>query len=380
MRLIARVLAAIQLVLAARVFVRMASTARGTRIEPALEPTAAGQVTVLVPVLNETARLAPCLTGLVAQGPEVAEILVVDGGSADGTRDIVRAWARRDPRIRLVDAAPVPEGVNGKAHGLAVGLRHATGSSWILTIDADVRPAPGLTRAMLAHARHERIDALSAATRQRLSGAAEALVHPAMLTTLVYRFGIPGDATADVDRVQANGQCFLVRREVLNAAGGFDAALGSVCEDVTVARAIARHGHPVGFYEAGDLVQVEMYTGWRDAWENWSRSLPMRDRHSGLAGRVGLLEVLLVQAAPLWLATLWGWRLGRREPAAALNAALLIARSGVLGGTVRAYERPPATYWLSPLADLPVALRLIAMWRRRQHRWRGRDITAGDAA
>jgi dolichol-phosphate mannosyltransferase len=106
----------------------------------------------------------------------------------------------------------------------------------------------------------------------------------------------------------------------------------------------------------------------------------MRDRHSGLAGRIGLAEVLLVQALPLWLASLWTWRLGRREPATLVNTALLMARLGVLGGTARAYTSPPPTYWLSPLADLPVAMRLMAMWRRRRHRWRGRDFTSGGAA
>lgn len=380
MSVLARVLAAIQLVLAARVFARMVTTSSGSRIEPTAETAGDGSVTVLLPVLDEVRRIEPCLAGLAAQGPEVAQILVIDGGSADGTSEMVREWAERDPRIRLIDAAPVPAGINGKAHNLATGLRHATATPWVLTIDADVRPAPGLARALLAHAARKRVSALSAATRQCLSGAAEALVHPAMLATLVYRFGIPGGATSDVEQVQANGQCFLVRREILDDAGGFDGVLRSICEDVTLARAIARRGHAVGFYEAGDLVQVEMYGGWRDAWENWSRSLPMRDRHSGWPGRIGLAEVLLVQAAPLWLSGWWAWRLGRREPAAIVNLVLMIARIGVLGGTARAYVAVPPTYWLSPLADLPVALRLIAMWRRRHHRWRGRDFTSGDAA
>ena len=44
------------------------------------------QVSVIVPVLNERTRLEPCLDGLIAQGREVAEIIVVDGGSDDGTQ------------------------------------------------------------------------------------------------------------------------------------------------------------------------------------------------------------------------------------------------------------------------------------------------------
>ena len=43
----------------------------------------------------------------------------------------------------------------------------------------------------------------------------------------------------------------------------------------------------------------------------------------------------------------------------------------------RLLRRRPLTYWLSPLCDLPVALRLWGSWRQRRHVWRGRVIDAG---
>jgi len=372
-------LAALQAAFVLRVIARLLRTAGGQRIERKTTPAPPdARVTVLVPVLNEARRLSPCLDGLIAQGPEVAEILIIDGGSTDGTQDLVRFAARRDPRVHLIDATPVPEGLNGKAHGLAVGLAHASAESrWILTIDADVRPDPLLARSLLAHVEAERVPALSAATRQHLSGAAEGLLHPAMLASLVYRFGIPGYATDRVDQVQANGQCFLVRRDVLERVGDFAGVMASVCEDVTLARAIAAAGCLVGFYETDDLAAVEMYSGWREAWENWTRSLPMRDRFSGRAMDVGLAEVVLVQALPLWLLPLTWGLLGQRHPATLLELALVATRVGVLVGMGRAYVQRPWTYWLSPLCDLPVALRLIVMSRRRRHTWRGRTIVAG---
>jgi dolichol-phosphate mannosyltransferase len=375
------IVAIVQAALALGVIARLARTANGRRIARHDGSALDERVTVLVPVLNEAARLAPCLEGLVAQGPEVAEILVIDGGSTDGTPDLVRRYGARDPRVRLVDARPVPARRNGKAHGLQVGLGQgdpATG--WVLTIDADVRPAPGLVPALLAQARAGEVPALSAATRQRLSGAAEGIIHPAMLATLVYRYGIPGHATADAGRVQANGQCFLARRDVREGIGGFAVGLDSVCEDVTVARAIAAAGHPVGFYETDDLVDVEMYTGPREAWDNWTRSLPMKDRFANGAGPVRMAEIVLVQGLPLPLAPLAGLLAGRRHPATIVNVALLCTRFGVLAGMARAYAGRPATYWLSPLADLPVALRLWRMARRRHHPWRGRALVAGDSA
>lgn len=379
MRLLSTVLTTIQIVLASRVLARLIRTANGVQIReaPAM-PVACGRISVLVPVLDEEARLEPCLAGLTAQGDEVAEILVIDGGSADGTRDVVRRFAERDLRVRLIEADAAPDGVNGKAWQLQSGLECSSPAScWILTIDADVRPAPPLARSMLAHAAQQGIPALSVATQQDLSGAAEAVIHPALLTTLVYRLGIPGSATCDVSKIQANGQCFLVRKGALLSVGGFTAVSDSVCEDVTLARALAATGHSVGFYEAGDLVSVEMYGSAGEAWSGWSRSLPMRDRFTAQSSLVGLAEVLLVQALPLprWLAA---HRTGARfNLALQLNAALLMMRLGVLAGTSRAYRNRPATYWLSPVMDMPVALRLIASATRRQHVWRGRTLTTG---
>jgi len=380
MRSLLAILGLIQAVLALRVAARWARTARGTVIARRDDAATDERVSVLLPVLNEERRLEPCLASLVAQGSEVAEIVVIDGGSTDRTVDLVRRFAERDSRVRLVSAAPVPPTVNGKAYGLAKGIQCARpDTAWILTIDADVRVDSALTRSLLAHAERERVDALSVATRQALSGPVEGLLHPAMLTTLVYRLGIPGTATTDLSRVQANGQCFLVQRDALCAVGGFDSVMDSICEDFTLARAIATAGHRVGFYESDNLAWTEMYASWREAWENWTRSLPLRDRYTQGRTFVGLAEVTLVQALPLWLLPVLTRRLGRRHPLTRLNVALAASRLGVLAGTARAYPARPLTYWLSPLCDLPVAARLWWMATRRQHRWRGRIISRGDS-
>src|SRR5687767_7171050 len=96
-----RLLAIIQAVLGARVLARLVRTAGGVRIrEVTGGPNLDRQISVLVPVLDGRDRLGPCLDGLIAQGSEVGEILVIDGGSVDGTAALVCELEQRDGRVK----------------------------------------------------------------------------------------------------------------------------------------------------------------------------------------------------------------------------------------------------------------------------------------
>jgi dolichol-phosphate mannosyltransferase len=366
-------------VLGAAVVIRMAGGIRATRIAPATAAPPARSISVIVPVLDEAARIASCLHALLTAGPELGEILVVDGGSHDDTVARVRASAGHDPRVRIIDASPVPAGWNGKAWGLDVGLRAADARAhWIATIDADVHATAGLFAAMVAHARERNVDVLSVATRQVLGTPLMAIVHPAMLTTLIYRFGLPGREATRVAGVQANGQCMLAARALLIAHGAFGSVRASRCEDVTLVRSLVAAGVRAGFYEAGDLVRVQMYADARETWRNWPRSLTLRDRFAPCGGWFGLTEVALVQAAPLPLAL--GLALAHATSTLTFTVAVMLVcvRAGVLCGSARAYVQRPWTYWLSPLADLPVAGVLFAAALRRRHTWRGRELTLAE--
>jgi len=382
-------LSVVQALLGVRVLARFIATAGGLKVEPSLpddDGAAPPRVSVVVPVLDEERRLGPCLEGLIAQDPCVGEILVVDGGSTDKTPDLVRAYAARDGRVRLVDASPVPRYWNGKAWGLQVGLERGDPAlPWVLSVDADVRPSPALAGTLLVHARAVGVSALSIATRQDVVGPGESVLHPALLTTVVYRKGMPGHAVADPCLVQANGQCFLATRAVLDETCAIAVARASRCEDVTIARVLARAGHAVGFYEGDILASVRMYEGWREMWRNWPRSLTLRDQFCGVAGIIGLCEVTLVQALPLPQSVLLlshmrsAWAAGGVERvtwSASVIVVLILtaARLGVLVGTRRAYGAVAPSYWLSPLCDLPVAASLWRSLLRGSHTWRGRRL------
>ena len=364
-------LGALQIILGVRVVLRLIRSAGGARIKAATAPRSE-RVSVILPVLNETRESKIVLNSLMAQPEAVAEILVVDGGSTDGTQSIVERFQLRDRRVRLIDASPVPGDWTGKTWGLYVGLKDTDArSQWVLCIDADVRCSPHLMLSLLAHGERTGVSTFSVATRQHLSGLGDALLHPSLLTTLVYRFGIPGKATRNLHQVQANGQCFISPRDTLLKTDAFRAAQLSLCEDITIARRLAECGEAVGFYESDGLVEARMYQGYCETWRNWPRSLPTRDRYFSWREVTGLLEVLLVQSLPLPLLSVL-YAVGASGWIIAVNLTLSVTRLGALMGVARAYEWRPWTYWFSPLLDLPVALRLITSALRRRQAWRGR--------
>jgi succinoglycan biosynthesis protein ExoA len=74
------------------------SGAKGPATPAAHAPPAS--VTVAIPVLNERRHLGSCLTAIAEQTYQhVLEVLVVDGGSTDGTREIAAGF----DRVRIVD-------------------------------------------------------------------------------------------------------------------------------------------------------------------------------------------------------------------------------------------------------------------------------------
>jgi len=62
-------------------------------------------IAVVIPTLNEERFIDRCLTSVLHQTYQFdqMDILVIDGGSDDATRDIVAQWSLRYPNVRLLN-------------------------------------------------------------------------------------------------------------------------------------------------------------------------------------------------------------------------------------------------------------------------------------
>src|SRR2546430_15335459 len=64
-------------------------------------------VSIILPVGNQARTVSDCVRSLVGLEYPKREIIVVDGGSTDGTRELVQKFAHE---ITLVDEEPLPVG------------------------------------------------------------------------------------------------------------------------------------------------------------------------------------------------------------------------------------------------------------------------------
>ncbi|OWY68079.1 glycosyl transferase [cyanobacterium TDX16] len=367
-------------------------------------PDMLGSVSVVVPTLNEAERINPCLAGLSRQSYEVREIAIVDSNSQDGTRELVKAAQQQDPRFQLMTDDPLPPNWVGRPWALHNGfLQTSEQSKWFLGVDADTQPQPGLVASLVQTAETEGYDLVSLSPQFILKYPGESWLQPALLMTLLYRFDSAGVDAQVAERVMANGQCFLCRRSVLATVGGYTSARNSFCDDVTLARNIAASGFKVGFLDGAKVFKVRMYEGARETWQEWGRSLDLKDASPAAQLWCDLWLLFSVQALPLLIlfacllfpnpvragltelfvrpeGSLVNLSLQISIPVLAslgLNAFLLAIRFALLFAIAPSYDRSQAKggwlFWLSPLADPLAVLRIFLSAFRTPTQWRGRS-------
>ncbi|KAB8334817.1 glycosyltransferase [Scytonema tolypothrichoides VB-61278] len=355
-------------------------------------PELLGCVSVVIPTLNEALRIAPLLDGISHQSYEVREIIIVDSKSSDGTPELVKTAQHKDPRFRLMTDDPLPTGWVGRPWALHYGFLHTSeASEWFLGMDADTQPSPGLVAGLVKTAETQGYDLVSLSPQFILKYPGECWLQPALLMTLLYRFNPAGVNAEQSERVMANGQCYLCRRSVLAAVGGYTSANSSFCDDVTLARNIAASGYKVGFLDGAKVLKVRMYEGAMETWQQWGRSLDLKDASSRaqLWGDLWLLTAvqglpLLVVLTYLFFSPLVPGKISLLSTPllllVVLNLFLLVIRFAMLFAIAPSYDRNQAKggwlFWLSPLADPIAVLRIFLSAFRTPREWRGRKYNA----
>ena len=342
------------------------------RLDPLPAAARAGprpSVAVVIAARDEETDLPATLDALLAQEGVDLEVLVVEGGSVDRTREVIDA---RSPGVRRVDEPPLPTGWVGKSWACWTGAR-STERPWLLFLDADVRLHPSAIRTAVEWAEREDATVASIAPRIEMIGAWERIVLPFYVQMVLTYFRAPHVNRARSRTALTNGQFWLVRRSEYEQLGGHAAVRSSVLEDIAFAQRVRAAGRVLRIAWAPQLATTRMYRDRQEMFEGILKNIHGTEfsarRQAGfLAGLVslfwlplGLLPVGLVAGVPLVTAT---------------GAILAVALFGKHVAFARAVGAPAAYGLLYPVAVgfyvFAVATSLARGLRGGTVSWKGR--------
>ncbi|MCP1335549.1 glycosyltransferase [Futiania mangrovi] len=248
-------------------------------------------VTVIVPCHNEEQVVGNCIERLTRLDyPEGRlEIVVINDRSQDRTGEIADAWARRDPRIRVVhrgdDARP------GKPAALR-DVIPTVESEAIVFFDADYLPFPGIVKQLVAPL----IDPQVGATMGRV---VPCNTNASLLTRLIdlerrAGYGIDQHGRSMLGLLpQFGGTVGAVRRSALEEIGGWQAE--ALAEDTDLTYRLFIAGYTVEY-----LNHATCYEEAPETWEVRFRQVRRWAYGHNQCFARHVMRVLKAPGRPLW--------------------------------------------------------------------------------
>lgn len=179
-------------------------------------------VSLILPCLNEALHIEDCVLSLLEghYPADLIELLVLDGMSSDGTREILDALTKKWPQIKIVDnpGASKPKGLNA-------GIKIAR-NDILMRIDGHAKYPPNYIRDLVRFLHIYEADNVGGIRLNKTRG--KGAVAQALAAVLTHPFGV-GDAkhyTGTDEPVESDIIfLFCVRKSLFEEVGGFDERL-----------------------------------------------------------------------------------------------------------------------------------------------------------
>jgi cellulose synthase/poly-beta-1,6-N-acetylglucosamine synthase-like glycosyltransferase len=219
-------------------------------------------VSVIVPIRNEGLRMEGLLASLGLQDYPGAEYIFIDDRSSDKSLDMLRRFeeGRRDTQIIVLEENPGP---NHKQYALCRGLEAARGRLILLT-DADCEVPPGWIRSMVFRMADERTGITIGPVFKKPGGKSFLYLYQCFDHAIRYMYLAASTGLGAAGGGFGNN--LIIRREALEAVGGYEAVPPSPTEDAALISLI-RGASPYRIRSAcgGD---VHVLTGSEKSWKD----------------------------------------------------------------------------------------------------------------
>jgi succinoglycan biosynthesis protein ExoA len=211
-------------------------------------PVATEQVLAVIPCLNESAHIGKLLNDLVADSADLDLLIAVaDGGSTDGTQEIVARIAGEEPRVRLIHN---PKRIQSAGINLAVNTFGAD-RHWLVRIDAHAEYPKGFISTLISEA--WRTGAASVVVAMKSEGASCFQRAAATAQNSVLGTGGAAHRRSGGARFVDHGHHALFDLKQFVDAGGYDETL-SHNEDAEFDVRLASAGGKIWLTRAVDIV------------------------------------------------------------------------------------------------------------------------------
>lgn len=189
--------------------------------------------TIIVTVYNEAETIKKLVQALAKQTVLPAETIITDGGSSDGTLQILKKLATQKigKKIKL----RVMQRSGNRSYGRNQAIRKAT-TQWIAITDAGCEPHPDWHEQLLSTAKKQKTKVVGGAYQGTSKTPLEQAIIP-------YCLVMPDKLD---DTILPTTRSVLLEKKVWKKVGGFDESI-EVAEDHVFMRTVANNGIAISF-------------------------------------------------------------------------------------------------------------------------------------
>lgn len=332
------------------------------------------RISVLIPARNEAQNIEEALRSALGNKDAEIEVIVADDASEDATAAIVRAFAVRDARVRLIATPPLPSGWNGKQHACHV-LAQAATKPLLCFVDADVRLEPDALARMAGFVKQSGASLVSGVPCQITVSWMESLLIPLIQFVLLGFLPINRmRKSTDPAYAAGCGQLFMAVKDDYHTVRGHSAIRATLHDGIKLPAAFRYAGFRTDLFDATAIAHCRMYCNAAGVWSGLAKNAT-----EGMAtpARLPIFTVLLLggQVVPYILLT-------RASIHGSFFAVSLAGVAILLSYLPRliASRRFRQSLWSALFHPLGVLLLLLIQWFALGRKllgkpaaWRGRD-------